>query len=334
MKKIRFPWRSAAYCGALACLILDSRCASQAAADALRQCAYTVIPSLFPMLVVTNLMLPAIVRLRLPKLSRLCRIPQGSEGIFLLGLVGGFPVGAQCIAQTPMERSDARRMLGFCNNCGPAFVFGMIGSFFSDPMVPVILLLIQTFSALTIAMFWSGTPGSAVPAHIPKTTLPDGIHRAAAAVTSICAWVILGNVVLSFVRRWLFPFMPQWAALTLTGVVELTNGCMQLSCIPWEGLRFVAAEGFMCFGGGCVLLQIQSMAEPAGIPMHPCLAQKLCQTMVGISLACVYLKTGFAGLLCAAVTTFGVKIAVEKKSKLMYNNSRKGGNTYAVSQTN
>ncbi len=333
------------------------------------------------MLVVTNLMLPAIVRLRLPKLSRLCRIPQGSEGIFLLGLVGGFPVGAQCIAQTPMERSDARRMLGFCNNCGPAFVFGVIGSFFSDPMLPVILLLIQAFSALTIAVFWSGTPGSAVPAHIPKTTLPDGIHRAAAAVTSICAWVILGNVALSFVRRWFFPFMPQWAALALTGVVELTNGCMQLSCIPWEGLRFVAAEGFMCFGGGCVLLpqwaalaltgvveltngcmqlscipweglrfvaaegfmcfgggcvllQIQSMAEPAGIPMHPCLAQKLCQAMVGISLACVYLKTGFAGLLCAAVTTFGVKIAVEKKSKLMYNNSRKGGNTYAVSQTN
>ncbi len=305
---------------------------------------------------------PAIVRLRLPKLSRLCRIPQGSEGIFLLGLVGGFPVGAQCIAQTPMEHSDARRMLGFCNNCGPAFVLGVIGSFFSDPMVPVILLLIQAFSALTIAMFWSGTPGSAVPAHIPKTTLPDGIHRAAAAVTSICAWVILGNVALSFVRRWFFPFMPQWAALALTGVVELTNGCMQLSCIPWEGLRFVAEEGFMwpqwaalaltgvveltngcmqlscipweglrfvaeegfmCFGGGCVLLQIQSMAEPAGIPMHPCLAQKLCQTMVGVSLACVYLKTGFAGLLCAAVTTFGVKIAVEKKSKLMYNNSRR-----------
>ena len=30
----------------------------------------------------------------------------------------------------------------------------------------------------------------------------------------------------------------------------------------------------MCFGGGCVLLQIQSMAEPAGIPVHPCFGAK------------------------------------------------------------
>lgn len=334
MKKIRFPWRGAACCCGLLCLILDSRCAAQAAADALRQCAYTVIPSLFPMLVLTNVLLPAIVGLRLPMLSRLCRIPQGSEGIFLLGLVGGFPVGAQCIAQTPMDPSDARRMLGFCNNCGPAFVFGVIGSFFSDPMVPVILLLIQTFSALTIAMFWSGTPGSAVPAHIPKTTLPAGVQRATAAVTAICAWVILGNVVLSFGQRWLFPFLPRWATLMLTGAVELTNGCMQLSNIPWEGLRFVAAEGFMCFGGGCVLLQIRSMVEPAGIRMTPCLAQKVWQAVIGAALAAAYLKTGAAGLLFAAIITAAVKLAVEKRAKLMYNNSCKGGNTYAVSQTN
>ena len=118
-------------------LILDSRTALTGAKEAIDLCISSVIPSIFPFLVLSGILTPAICGLNVPilrPLSRILGIPAGSEGIFLTGILGGYPTGAQAVHQAwqrgQLNKEDAQRMLAFCSNSGPSFLFGILGAKF------------------------------------------------------------------------------------------------------------------------------------------------------------------------------------------------------------
>lgn len=335
MRSITIPWKAILCCSGLVCLILDSRCAAQAAAQAIRQCIGSVIPALFPMLVLSGYALPVLTRLPSGALSRLCRIPRGSEGIFWMGLLGGFPIGAQCIARASLTREDAQRMLGFCNNCGPAFLFGIIGSFFQRSDAAFALFIIQALAALCVGCLWRDSPGGAGSAvSLDPVGFAQAVQGALRSMASICAWVILANVVLAFFHRWFMPFWAPEVCVILSGMLELTSGCLMLPQIRSESVRFLAASILICFGGGCVMLQIHAMVCHLRLSLIPCILQKALQGVLGIILGIAYLKWGWAALPAAFFTILLGKKAVEKSAEMLYNGSRKGGNPYAVSQTN
>ena len=92
-------------------LILDSRCAADSAREALILCCRTLIPSLFPLFVLGGMLVPALAQIRIPGLSRILGFP---EGYFLLGLLGGYPLGAACIASALSlfgHRSNIQRLI-------------------------------------------------------------------------------------------------------------------------------------------------------------------------------------------------------------------------------
>ncbi len=333
MRKKNFSCPLIFSCAAMICLILDSQCTASAAANAIKQCLSAVVPSLFPLFVVSNYAIPMLSEIRMPWLSKFCNIPQGGESIFLLGLVGGFPVGAQCISQTSIPEKDAQRMLGFCNNCGPAFIFGILGCFFSDKMIPLVLMIIQATTALIIAHLWPGNSQNAYYLHMKQLTISQAVQRAIHSMVTVCAWIILGNVILAFAQRWFFPFLPSLLCIALSGMLELTNGCFLLPNISSENLRFILAAGFICFGGVCVLLQIHAIMSNHSICMTSCIFQKLLQAIVGMAIATLYVRVGIASVFIAIIIAIPAKKAVEKMLALLYNGTDKGGIPHAISQT-
>lgn len=327
------PWSLVFSCAAMVCLILDSRCAASAAANAIKQCLSAVVPSLFPLFVISNFAMPMLAEIRLPWLSRFCRIPQGAESIFMLGLLGGFPIGAQCISQTELSKKDAQRMLGFCNNCGPAFIFGILGSFFGSRIIPLILMLIQATTALITAYLWPGNSQQSQQMHLHKLSISQAVQQAIHAMATVCAWIILGNVILAFAQRWMFPFLPELLCVILSGMLELSNGCFLLPKIVSEDLRLIVAAGFICFGGVCVLLQIRAIVSAQEISMVSCIGQKLLQAVLGAAIAAAYIRFGICALPIAPIVAVSVKKEVEKILVLLYNVPDKGGIPYAISQT-
>lgn len=320
-------------CIAMVCLILDSQCAASASAQAVKQCLSTVVPSLFPLFVVSSFAVPMLAEIRMPWLSKFCNLPQGAESIFVLGLLGGFPMGAQCISQTNFPKKDAQRMLGFCNNCGPAFLFGILGCCFENRIAPLILMLIQAMTALLIAHLWPGKSQQVSCLHMKHVTLSQAVQRAIRSMVTVCAWIILGNVILAFGKRWLFPFLPDLMCVVLSGMLELTNGCFLLPNIASENVRFILAAGFICFGGLCVILQIHAMVSSLSLSIIPCICQKFFQAILGVSSAALYIRFGLPSLpllFCLIVLS---KKAVENAAYLLYNNSNKGGRPHAISQT-
>lgn len=118
-------------------MILDSRTALQGASQGVELCLTAVIPSLLPFLCLSMALTQRLFSKRLPLfgvIGRLFGIPKGAEILLLPALLGGYPAGAACIAQTAnrgaLQKRDAEILLGFCSLPGPAFLFGLVaGSF-------------------------------------------------------------------------------------------------------------------------------------------------------------------------------------------------------------
>ena len=302
-------------------LILDSRCAADSAREALILCGRTLIPSLFPLFVLGGMLVPALAQIRIPGLSRILGFP---EGYFLLGLLGGYPLGAACIARAAqrgeLRSQDAERITGLCSLCGPGFLFGVVGTLLS-PGAAAAVFALQLEAGLLTAALWPGASGIQRSAQTEAVSLSDALNKAVRSILTVCGWVTLAAVAAGFLRRWVFPFLPEGIAVVLTGLMELTNGILAAGDLGKDA-RFLLCALFASFGGISVLLQIRGVSP--GIRMGQCIAQKTAHAVITTALAFLYLRTGIPALFLSPALLFA-KIAVEIPSGMMYNVRRKEG---------
>ncbi len=262
--------------GCLLALIFDGKTALLGASEGISLCLRTVVPSLFPFFVLSGCLTALLTGRKVPLLGavgRFCGIPRGGESILAVGLLGGYPVGAQTVAQAyrmgSLSKEDARRMLGFCNNAGPAFLFGMVGCSFSGPFDVWALWGIQILSAILTAAVLPGKSEKTVV--LPSGTMPDMaqvMKRSVQIMGSVCGWVVLFRVILAFLSRWFLWLFPMYTQVLIMGVLELANGCSCLAQIQMEGMRFIYASLLLSFGGVCVAMQTQSVTQGLGMGLY------------------------------------------------------------------
>lgn len=306
---------------ALTLLIMDSRCAADSARDALSLCARSLTPSLFPLFVLSGVLVPGLAQIRIRGLSRLLGFP---EGFFLLGCLGGYPMGAAAIAQAveqgTLSKQDAQRMTGLCSICGPGFLFGVVGTLLS-PRAAAVLFTIQLEAAFLTASFWPGRTACLCAPSPEPVSLPNAMSRAVSSILSVCGWVTMAAVAAGFLGRWLYPFLGSAASVVLTGLMELTNGIFAAGALTNEQ-QFVLCGVFCAFGGFSVLLQICGIS--GGIPMAQCIAQKSVHAFLTAAVSMLWLRWGAVSLLLLPAVLF-TKIAVEIPGRMVYNVRRKEG---------
>ena len=281
-------------CVGMLALILDARTAMAGAAGGVELCVKTVIPSLFPFFVLSILLTGSLSGRRigfLEPLGRLCGVPRGAESLLLVGALGGYPVGAQCVAQAyrqgALGKADAGRMLGFCSNAGPAFLFGMGAALFDSVAVPGVLWAIHLLSALAVGALLPGKRRSAAPVPAGDTIrLPEVVTKSVAVMAGVCGWVVLFRVLLAFLDRWCLWLLPLTGRTVVYGLLEMANGFAVLKAIAPEGLRFVLCSVFLGFGGICVTMQTSSVTARCGLGMGYYLPGKLLQTCMSLLLSC------------------------------------------------
>ena len=274
-------------------MILDTKTAIAGAQKGVNLCLMTVIPSLLPFFMLSILLTGSISGIQsklLSPINRLCRIPQGSESIFLIGLLGGYPAGAQavadCFASGQLRKQDARRMLGFCSNAGPSFLFGIVASVFSQRSSPWLLWLIHIFSALAVGILLPGGGNrGTILSQQKNVTVPEALTRSVKIMAKVCGWIIVFRVILAFFNRWFLWMFPTPIRVVIFGIAELTVGCTSLSAIQCEGLRFILAAAFLGFGGICITMQTVSVTEKTGCGMY--IPGKLLQCLLSVLLAAV-----------------------------------------------
>lgn len=310
-----------------AVLILDSSCAAESVRSAVELCIKTLIPGLFPLLIVSSAAVPYIAGLKLPWLSKLLNLPNGAEGLYILGALGGFPVGALSISQAvegkTLSETDAERMLGLCSNCGPGFLFGVTAFVLSLPEA-VLIFVLQLLSSILVGLWWPGKAQSCAVRPSEALTITEAVQRGIRSMATICAWVILAAVVTGFCKKWAFPLLDPSVQVMLTGFLELTGGMMALAALP-EAVRLPVGTLLVCFGGVSVLLQIHGVTSGSGLRMWQCVMQKCLQALVGLCLCSIGLRFGWAVVLVLFLLCIAAKIAVEISGAVLYNTRRKEG---------
>ncbi len=257
-------------------LILDAKTGIQGAAEGLALCFKSIIPSLLPFFVLSILITNSLAgeRIRvLQPLERLLRIPKGSGSIFLIGILGGYPVGAQSVAQSykngSIRKIDAQRMLGFCSNAGPSFLFGIVACKFSRMEFAWALWLIHILSAVLVGILLPGGSNAQTKCSPSKDiSMTDALQKAIRILAAVCGWVILFRVVIAFITRWILWIFPDWVQVFVCGILELANGCCALDRMTNEGLRFIVCSGMLAFGGLCVCMQTASVTGELGFGQY------------------------------------------------------------------
>lgn len=252
---------------AAAILILDAKTAAIGVTEGMKLCAEAVIPALFPFLflsgILNRILIGHPIRFLRP-LGKLCRIPSGSEGILLAGLIGGYPVGAAMIRQAcwdeSLSREDGRRMLGFCNQAGPAFLFGMLGPLFENPALPWLIWGLLIASTVITAVLLPGKSDNICDeSKLAPITTADSLTNAIRTMATVCGWVSLFRVILVFIRRWFLWLFSPTTQILLTGLLELSNGCSSLSNLDTPAFSLILAGWMLSFGGICVGMQTLSV---------------------------------------------------------------------------
>lgn len=276
---------------AMLVLILDGKTALLGARQGVQLCLTTVVPSLFPFFFLANLLTGSLAGCPsrgLRPLGKLFGAPAGTEALVLTGLLGGYPAGAQGVAQSygagQLSREEAQRLLAFCNQPGPAFLFGMISFLFPAQEMVWLLWAIVLLSALLTAQFFAIPRGKReIFVDMEKKSRPSALASAFRATGTVCGWVVLFRVLLAFLSRWVLWLVPGEMQVLFTGLLELTNGCLLLESVADLKLRFVLAVGLVSFGGLCVTMQTLSLLQ--GISPKSYLLGKLVQTGIALSLA-------------------------------------------------
>lgn len=301
-------------------LILDSRTALSGGVQGVDLCLRAVIPSLFPFLFLSGCFSSAFSGRNLNALrwfGKAFSLQPGTEYLLVPAFLGGYPIGAQAVAKAYasgcISRNRAERMLAFCSNAGPAFLFGMVANQFGRKKLTCVAWAIQIFSAWTAARFFGTREDTAPSEKLHDSASMFQIDTAVGAMLKICAWIVLFRIVAAFLERWLLWAAAPWVRVAVIGLMELANGCCSLNAITDEGVRFVLCNLILAFGGLCVAYQTASVCD--GLSLRYYWSGKLFQGAVAMLLAAgFYYGCWFVFPVWLALSLL-IPIGMEKKSR-------------------
>ena len=274
---------------ALAVLILTApQTAAAGAAEGLRLCAASVIPALFPFMVLS----PGVEYALRHLILRLCRgrtTPRTASllAAFVVGMTAGFPVGAVTLLslreQGVISDADAASFLGVVSASSPAFLTGYFGQALWDCaaygwMLWGLQLSVNAvlFGVLLHRTARDAAGEAATGADTGMPSLTASLRHASERMLSLCGTVVFFTVL----RAYVCSMTGGGAAVVLCGVLELTGGLRECAAACAAGVlphrqAMLLNGGFTGFGGICVAMQTAAEGTRAGIGMRRYWIQKL-----------------------------------------------------------
>ena len=266
---------SGALLALMALLLFLSAPAAEAVRQGLALCAASVVPSLFPFLVLSSLFMATGGGGWLGRpLQQAAGWVLGCSGtgvsVFFLSLLGGYPVGPRLIGQLyragQLSREESEHLLLFCNNAGPAFILGFVGlGQLGSMRLGVYLYLVHAAAAALTAVLFR--PKNSLPTGKSRSPSPrpfsealvNAIGDAGSTMVQVCAFVTFFYTALC-----LFSSLTHMTHPLALGFVELTRGILQLHT---GHIGFVMASALLGWGGLSVHCQTVAVLSDTGISL-------------------------------------------------------------------
>ena len=240
----------------------------------LQICFYTIIPSLFPFMVISSYIIKSgifspIFNFFSPITKFLFKQPSCTTSVILLSMIGGFPIGLKMIDELyqkdKITKNEAERLSLFCMNGGPSFVITALGvNMFESVKLGIIIYISLCLSSLVIGVFSRFfSDGLVKNQDYNKKTLVYSSFSASVSdglqgILNICAWIVLFSALNECLK---IHINHKQILAILSSIIEISNGCVtSVGKIPLPLFSF-----FIGLGGFCVHCQVSGYMKNCDI---------------------------------------------------------------------
>lgn len=309
-------------------LILFSASNLSAAKKGLALWANSVVPTLFPFFIATELLCKTNFTQILGKyLSKFMKpifnVPGECALAIIMGIISGYPVGAKVVCnlydKKICSKAEAERLIAFTNNSGPIFILGTVGiSLLGNEKIGQILLISHILSSFIVGFlfrYWKQNQVNLTFRNYnsEKTELVrisnlgeilgEAIKKSIFTVLSIGGFVVLFSVIISILESCniliflgnalqIIGLPHEFSYSFITGIIELTNG-LQASSTFYTTMPtscILLCSFLLGFGGLSVLLQVYSIISKSKISIKSYFYGKVLHGFISVLLTFFLLK--------------------------------------------
>ena len=279
----------------------------------LRLCCTAVIPTLFPFMVLSELLVRTgggelMGRALAAPMRALFGLSGAGSCAFLLGAVCGFPVGTRAAVMLYdrglLERSEAERLISFCNYPSSAFMISATGAALWQNRQLGAAMYASVLAAGVIAGIISGIPArraakkeGVVPTDMPHTVrkpqptaLSDSVTAAATSTLNVCAYVAFFSCVVGCISHILARVSPsRTVEAAIYSFFELTSGAAASAAVIPSRTGILMCTAAAGWSGLSVALQVFSVCSSSERP-HPRMTAYLVSKAVQAPLAAILMS--------------------------------------------
>ncbi len=255
-------------------------------------CTRTMIPSLFPFMVVSEWIVRSGVGEHLAKclswlLAPLFGLPREGITAVLIGWLCGFPVGARVAssyaARGRLTKREFQLVLAVANVPSAAFLVSAVGvSLFGSAAVGRVLITLSLLAALISGCCfrlwlprggqWALTKASLLPKKETEDSagalLTGSIAAAASSMLNVCATVLLFCALIGTLNGVLeLLSVGEAVRASIVGVFELSNGVCAASALPDSTIAAVLCAAMAGWGGLSIHCQVLAVCEGQRVSM-------------------------------------------------------------------
>ena len=255
--------------------------------QALSMCYEIIIPSLFPFFICSGILVysgfaQSVSKVFRPVMKPLFNVNENGAAAFVLGIISGYPLGAltacQLYENSYLSKSEAERLLAFCNNSGPLFILGAVGTaIYRNVKIGVILYISHIISAILVGILFRFYRRDTFSA--PKSRLNTEGENAAEIFSRVIAnsvnsiLTVCGAIVFFFTASNLLTAIFSQNSLfdaLFSAFLEFSGGIKKISGLPLSlPSRLVMSSFAVGFAGLCVHIQVMAVTARYGLSLKP-----------------------------------------------------------------
>ena len=292
-----------------AIILKNSTLASLEVKSALKICSNLLIPSLFPLMVASEIMtnsgaIEKITHKLSTPIAKILGVSKSAAAPYFLGLLGGYSSACQSAMilyqNGKISKRDLESIISLSNIPSLAFMTGFVGvGILKSSTVGWIIWGIAVLSTLLLGIINNIFSKNDVQIYIPNKEnkkdkrefsriLVNSIIHSAHSMLTICACVIFFSVLIAVLKLYATKVpIPEQAKGVILGSLEITNGIGACSIIESTPLRALACAFLVGWSGFCVHFQVIALCEDSEISFKKYFIFKALQGLICLLLALV-----------------------------------------------
>ena len=269
-------------------------------------CFSSVIPSVFPFMVLSSLFTSAVSDFSFGRIgktvTRIFGISPCAISAMICGILCGYPIGARCIVELYKDKkitvSEAECLMGYCNNAGPLFVIGAVGcGMLKSVQLGIILYIIEIISVFSVSIILRKRIYTR---HLPAlpvkktSSVSQAICGSVTGIMNVCGFVIFFGAINGMLKP-LLDILPQYISCGVSAFTEISNASSYISTnVRDMGIKIILISSALGWSGMSVHLQIKSIVSSTDISLRTYYISRLFMSVLSgfIAYAVIFMRDG------------------------------------------